>query len=114
MMPGMTYQPGDVLLLPFPFADRNSAKKRPVLLLKSVDSLGDFICLAVTSVPDHSDGFLLNAADFVEGNLPRESWVRTEKAYTLNVSLVLGRFGSLKQDVFAQVHGRFCAAVGCS
>jgi len=80
------YQPGDVLLLPFPFSDRNSAKKRPILLLKSADSLGDFICLAVTSVPDHSDGFLLRATDFVDGSLPRESWVRTEKAYTLNMN----------------------------
>jgi len=83
-MPGMTYQPGDVLLIPFPFSDRLASKKRPVLLLTTPDEMGDIICLPITSSIHHADGFRLLSEHFREGQLPKASWVRTGKAYTLN------------------------------
>lgn len=42
-------QPSDVVLLPFPFTDLTSSKKRPVLIVSPVNVQGDFVCLQITS-----------------------------------------------------------------
>jgi 5S rRNA maturation endonuclease (ribonuclease M5) len=46
----MTFKPGDIVGLPYPFSDLTSRKKRPVLILTREDYRGDFMGLAITSV----------------------------------------------------------------
>ena len=48
------FDAGDLVLIPVPFSDLNSAKRRPVLLLTGPDAQGDFMAcpIARTSVPD--------------------------------------------------------------
>ncbi len=61
----MTYQPGDVVLLPFPYSDGNVSKRRPVLLLTEPDTVDDVICLAVTSSSvQTSDKLTLRNSEF--------------------------------------------------
>ena len=47
----MSYSPGDLVGIPFPYSDLKSEKRRPVLVMTHQDRHGDFICAAVTSVP---------------------------------------------------------------
>jgi mRNA interferase MazF len=49
---GMMYNQGDILLIPIPFSDLTSSKKRPVLVLSNNDynrKTEDIIVAAVTS-----------------------------------------------------------------
>ena len=41
------FEPGDLVLLPFPFSNLSSTKRRPVLLLTAPDALGDFVACHV-------------------------------------------------------------------
>ena len=45
------FQSGDLVLVPFPFTDFSAAKKRPVLVVRPMDSLGDLVCMAITPSP---------------------------------------------------------------
>jgi mRNA interferase MazF len=109
----MTLLPGEVVLIPFPFSDLQSSKRRPVLVLRSCDRFGDFLAAAITSQAGHEDGFVFSQNDLVEGHLPKTSWVRVAKLYTLNRDCVVSRFGVFKPDVFARVRLKVCGAVGC-
>jgi hypothetical protein len=51
----MRYRRGGFALVPFPFSDLSSAKRRPVLLLVDPDGYGDLLAVAVTSRPHHSN-----------------------------------------------------------
>ncbi|MEO5369202.1 MAG: type II toxin-antitoxin system PemK/MazF family toxin [Magnetococcus sp. DMHC-1] len=86
----MIFQPGDLVIVPFPFADLDTAKKRPVLVLTGPDVRGDFIGLAVTSVPTAQCAIEVAADAVVEGILPKRSWLRLDKIFTLNTRRVEG------------------------
>lgn len=49
----MTFDPGNIVLIQFPFSDLKTGKRRPVLMLTNPDNNGDFIALAVTSKSYH-------------------------------------------------------------
>jgi mRNA interferase MazF len=106
-------QPGEVVLIPSPYTDLATTKRRPILVLRATDGFGDFLAAAVTSHPGHADALTLTQTDFQDGRLPKPSYVRTTKLYTLNERLVVRRFGALTSDAFARVHAAICVAVGC-
>ena len=95
---------GDLILVPFPFTDLSSAKRRPVLVLADPDGYGDFLGVAVTSRPHHSNAIGINGQDMERGGLPTASWVRTDRVITLNILLV--------SKVFGVSHQRFRGASG--
>ena len=56
--------PGEVVLIPFPYTDLATAKRRLVLVLRAVDIFGDFLGVGVTSQAGHKDAVALTQADF--------------------------------------------------
>ncbi len=107
-------QPGEVVLIPFPYTDLTTAKRRPVLVLRPADGFGDFLAAAITSHPGHVDALTLTQMDLQEDVLPKPSYVRATKLYTLNERIVVRRFGALKPEAFARIHAAICTALGCS
>jgi mRNA interferase MazF len=77
---------GDLLLVPFPFSDLSTSKRRPLLALTAPDRYGDFIALPVTSRPQTEHALPIAATDLTQGSLPAASWIRTNRIVTLNVS----------------------------
>jgi mRNA interferase MazF len=110
----MKYRPGEIVLLPFPFSDHSARKKRPVLVLSQPDARGDFASLAITSKETHEKAFALIQEHLSDGNLPKPSWIRFDKVYTLNTSLIVGGFGFLRPAIFKTVHGLFCDHFLCN
>jgi mRNA interferase MazF len=45
--------------------------------------------------------------------LPRRSWVRCDKLFTLSESVIVKQYGSLDDKSFNSVKGRICAYLGC-
>ena len=74
----------DIVQIPFPFSNLKSSKLRPVLLLTELDTLGDFLAVAITSQPVHHDAISLENDDPINGLLPKQSWIRGTKLFSLN------------------------------
>ncbi|MCX7168046.1 MAG: type II toxin-antitoxin system PemK/MazF family toxin [Rhodocyclales bacterium] len=109
----MTFHSGDVILVPFPFTDLSSAKRRPALLLRNLGEFGDWLCLPVTTRGAHRESQPLRAEDFVDGGLAHSSWVRLDRPTLLSESIMLGRAATLKPTTLASIHLSMCRALGC-
>jgi len=98
---------GDVVVLPFPFSDLSSSKKRPALVI--ADLQGDDLILCQITTVTRKDGYavFLSKDDFKEGSLPApRSLIRTNKIFTADISLIHYRRGSLKPDKVREVEDK--------
>ncbi len=108
----MTCSAYDLVLIPFPYADLSSSKKRPVLVLTSPDHHGDFIALAVTTVPQVEPAISLTSLDIVVGTLPKPSWIRVDKVFTLSDQNIVKHIGKIKTECVQKVLKSLCRIVG--
>ena len=109
----MSCKPGDLVGSPFPYSDLKAEKRRPVLVITQQDRHGDFICAAVTSVPTAESAVPIDNACMKTGHLPRQSWIRCDKLFTLSISVIVRQYGSLDDNAFSIVRGRICAYLEC-
>ena len=88
---------GDIVLVPVPFTDLTSQRRRPVVVVSNdayQAATQDFVCVAMTSnLKDEPYSFEISTADLAEGNLNRPGRVRADKIYTLAQAIIVTRFG---------------------
>lgn len=101
------YKQGDILLIPIPFSDLTSHKKRPVLVLSNDDynsKTEDIVVAAITSNLTAKDYIvMLTSDDLDEGSLKVDSSIRVDKIYTLSQSIVSSKFGAVKKYIVEAV-----------
>ncbi len=98
MTPRMpTYSPGDVVVVPFPFSEREAAKRRPALVCSTAafnDSSHHLVLAMITTASHKQWPGDVTIRDLKPTGLPAPSIVRW-KLFTLDASLVLRRAGAL-------------------
>lgn len=97
------YKQGDILLIPIPFSDLTSSKKRPVLVLSNNyynTKTEDIIVAAITSnIASKGYSIVISNKNLQEGILHVTSCVRVDKTYTLSQSIVIKKFGTVKPEI---------------
>ena len=109
----MSIEPAEIAGIPFPYTDLSTRKRRPVLALTGPDQRGDFIGLAITSVLTEEMAVCIDQDSMEYGKLPKTSWVRYDKVFTLSSSLITKKYGSLQNDVFKEIISSLCSYLGC-
>jgi len=109
----MNIKPADIVGIPFPYTDMSTRKRRPVLVITQPDQRGDFIGLPVTSVQTEELAVCINDESMDTGNLPKTSWVRYDKVFTLNAELIKKKYGNLQNEVFNNILKSCCRYLGC-
>jgi mRNA interferase MazF len=88
---------GDIVLIPVPFTDLSTTKRRPVIVISNATyhaQAADMIVVAMTSNPAPVPrSFRISNADLDHGTLNRPGTVRPDKVYTLAQSLSVRVFG---------------------
>ena len=103
----MTYERFDVVVVPFPFTDRRSSKRRPAVVLSDAafgKANGNSVMAMVTSAKHSRWSLDLAIGDLAAAGLPSASTVRM-KLFTLDHRLVLrksGRLASRDQGALAK------------
>jgi mRNA interferase MazF len=98
---------GDIVLIPVPFTDLSSQKRRPVIVVSN-DAYNrrsaDVVVVAMTSNPAKASfSFQVAASDLAEGSLNRPGTVRVDKIYTLAQSIIVKKFGKTSPQVVQRI-----------
>ena len=87
---------GEVVVLPFPQTNLQSGKRRPALVV--ADLVGDDLVLCQITRKPRSDGYPipLVLADFESGCLAVDSFIRSNRLFTVEQSVILYAAGKIK------------------
>jgi mRNA interferase MazF len=98
---------GEIVLIPVPFTDLSSQKRRPVIVISN-DVYNrrspDMVMVAMTSNPAPVPySFTITNDELVQGALNRPGTVRIDKIYTLEQTLAVKVFGQVNQATLEQI-----------
>ncbi|WP_280550119.1 MULTISPECIES: type II toxin-antitoxin system PemK/MazF family toxin [unclassified Halomonas] len=97
----MIFEAFDVVVVPFPFTDRNTTKRRPALVISSNEdfhrSTGQLLMAMITSANNSAWPLDTEIQGLDAAGLPATSIVRM-KLFTLDERLIIRQAGRLEQD----------------
>jgi mRNA interferase MazF len=86
-MSGIIYNQREIVLVPFPYSDLSTTKRRPVLIISNNDynkAFHDVVVCVITSNQFQDEySVLLENEDLEIGVLPESSVVKTHKLFTI-------------------------------
>jgi mRNA interferase MazF len=99
------FQPGDVVVVPFPYSDRLAEKRRPAVVVSSPALEGEtgLVWVVMVTSKDGTDPTTHRIMDVGSTGLGRESWVRPAKLATMEVARIARRAGQLSKADFAAI-----------
>jgi mRNA interferase MazF len=107
---------GDIVLIPIPFTDLSSHKRRPVIVISNDEynrTCPDVVVVAMTSNPASSRySFVITSADLARGTLNRPGTVRSDKIYTLDKSLIVKTFGRVDEPTLDRLRAVLAELTG--
>ncbi len=99
---------GEIVLVPFPFTDLSSSKRRPALVISPDafnDQMQDVIVAALTSQLTNEHAVTIEPSDCIDGILPKTSVVKLAKVFTIHSTLVVKKLCSLREEKLAGILG---------
>ena len=99
---------GDVIVLPFPYTNLSTTKRRPALVVANLK--GDNVILAQITTKKRNDPDLieLRKSDFSEGNLEIDSFIMPSILFTAEITTIEYKSGRLKDVKVKEVETRLC------
>lgn len=94
---------GDVIVVPFPFSDLTAAKRRPALVLATLE--GDDVILCQITSRTIRDSYAQSIEDehFADGGLRQPSNVRPNRVFTADSRIILYKIGRLRSDKLNEI-----------
>lgn len=103
-----TYSVGEVVLVMFPFSNLSGQKLRPALVVAVVE-FGNLVLCQITSRPYSSkESIRIEASDFQQGGLPITSYVRPDKLFTADGSIIQSSAGHLNTKTTTKILNHIC------
>ncbi len=99
---------GEVVVLPFPQTDLQAGKRRPALVV--ADLTGDDLILCQITSQSRRDGYsvALTSADFERGRLNVDSFIRPNRLFTVDKSVIVYSAAKVKTSKLDEVRARIC------
>lgn len=87
---------GDVVVMPFPFSDLTQSKRRPALVVTTLE--GDDVILCQITSKSVKDNYALSLEDkdFESGGVNQPSNLRPNRIFTADSHIILYKVGRLK------------------
>lgn len=101
----MSYNQGDIVLVPFPLTDLSQSKVRPAIIVSGVDinNSQDVILAAITTnLRDDEFSFLLENSDLTK-SIDKPSEVRCHKLFTCDQSIIKKAISRLNKTALTEL-----------
>jgi mRNA interferase MazF len=97
---------GEVVVLPFPQTNLQTGKRRPALVV--ADLPGDDLILCQITSQARSDGFSIPLLldDFERGRLAQDSFIRPNRLFTIEQSVILYAAAKVKEAKLKAVRAK--------
>jgi mRNA interferase MazF len=106
-VPGIEIKQRDIVLVPFPYSDLSSSKRRPALVVSNNNYNTKFndVVVAVITSNLYKDDFSLELknSDLEYGILPEESIVKVHKLFTVDKGRILKKFSNVNEPYFEKI-----------
>ncbi len=86
---------GTVVLVSFPFSNLKGQKVRPALVLADSEFEDYILCQITSKAYSSKKAIPLGITEFSEGSLPVKSFVRPDKLFTADTSIMKGIAGTI-------------------
>ncbi len=96
---------GDIIVIPFPYTDLSQFKKRPGLILKDLGNEDYLLAMITSKSYDSPYTLLINTDDFFSVSLPVESYIRCNRLFEVNSSIIIKKPASLTGSFTDKVIG---------
>src|SRR5438128_9004190 len=87
---------GEVVVLPFPQTDLQSGKRRPALVVADLTGNDVILCQITTQSRHDNYSVPLTTADFDSGRLNADSFIRANRLFTIDQSVILYSAAKIK------------------
>jgi mRNA interferase MazF len=94
---------GQVVSSAFPFSNLETQKYRPALVVAIVDFDNLILCQITSKIYSSSKPIKLITSSFSRGGLPVDSYIRPDKLFTADETIVSKSYGELKPEILEQV-----------
>lgn len=94
---------GDVVVIPFPFSDLSQSKRRPALVIASLEGDDAILCQLTSKTVKDSYAISVDDTDFASGDLKQPGNIRPNRLFTADMHIILYRVGRLKDKKLAEV-----------
>jgi len=101
----MSFKKGDIVVIPVPFTDNQTTKKRPAVVISNEDvhNIGDVLIVQITSKKRNDNlSFPLLDADTTVA-LPQKSYIRLHKMFVLEEFLIEKKVSALTSDAYVRL-----------
>ena len=93
---------GEVVVMPFPYSDLSTAKRRPALVVATTAGNDVILCAITAQSAGNADEVPLLGTDFLHGSLQRDSHIRPDHLLTADEGLILYRVGTVTPAKLAE------------
>jgi mRNA interferase MazF len=94
---------GDVVVVPFPFSDLTQAKRRPALIVSTLEGDDLILCQITSQYIRDNYAISLTDKDFETEGLKQPSNVRPNRLFTADSNIILYRVGGLKGTKLTEI-----------
>ncbi len=94
---------GDIVVIPFPFSDLSSSKRRPALVLADLSGEDIILCQITSNVNNDKYGVKLVLEDLISGKLSVDSNIRPNRLFTADKNLILYTLGHINSTKYKEV-----------
>jgi mRNA interferase MazF len=101
------YNQREIVLVPFPYSDLSSTKRRPVLIVSNNLYNASFpdilVCVITSNLYKDDYSVELDNNDLDMGMLPELSVIKCHKLFTIDQTRIVKRFSLIKEKKFEEV-----------